>query len=851
MKIMNYQNSTLLINLSSIINSIVNDTTDLTSDTIININSIINKYNSSDILVVSSDHYAAEPYAEEFDKITNLLETIGVTVLTTSPGNEENLIRNVINSNSEKKTIVCSSNKGLYQLINDNLSIYNTEDSIEVNDQNFSDYYNIEPKMAPALFALNKVNQENKLNIGIKTLEKYLSASNGLSGLINSLPKERNRYVKRLVDHIDLINQYHNESISYSDLNLGSLDISRKPANVILLRQKLVEYNLDRSIFKENHIISDINDAQIVFNNLSKNKHILINPIIKDNEILAITIIAPPEKAFTFDLFSNKKSLNEKVFCKMFKPLFEHEGIKKLCLNSKKLCLSLLNSDIELTNIVFDPMQASYTFDSSKYSEESGATLESIYQTIMQSPMGKVVGPHDIISNKTLGLINLGEQTLDIFNFCVKLKNLMDKREPETSRYYSEFESKLNLILAKMEYNGLGVDSQRLENIKEQSIATMISRVKTLSYIFKKPFSEKELQLKSIKELLINDLELVKKQAPNDKNSFVNHLKANSDIKDPIINGFIDYLTSSQLIVDVNKIIGKVKNNRVYANFNHTKTKTFRISANDPNVQGFAKNQVREGIVAKENNYIVSIDYSQFELKILAELSGDPVLINAFNKGIDIHIETASKVFEIPYNDVTEHQRKMAKAINFGLIYGKEAFSLASDLGTTKEEAQKKIDLYFTKFPTVKKFLDNLVISAKKEGAVRTITGRRISIEYITSTNKDDWALVNKAERKSKNAPMQGSAADIMKKAMVNVAKLISEKYPTVIMTNQIHDELLFDVPKDLVTNFCLEAKSIMENVVSLRVPLTVDVEVGKNWHNTKLIDMSKYEKTHEEELTV
>lgn len=848
---MNYQNSTLLINLSSIINSIVDETTDLTSDTIININSIINKYNSSDILVVSSDHYAAEPYAEEFNKITDLLENIGVTVLTTSPGQEENLIRNVVNSNAEKKTIVCSSNKSLYQLINKDLSVYNTDESVEINGENFSDYYSIPPQMAPALFAVNKVNIEHKLNVGVKTLEKYLVTHDGLDGAIKSLPREKNRYVKKLGNHIDEINAYYQESVAFQDINLESLDISRKPANVVMLRQKLVEYNLDRSIFKENHIISDENDAKLVFSNLSTNKHLLINPIIKGNNIVAITLISPPEKAFTFDLTGGKGKLNEKVFCEIFKPLFEHNGIKKLCLDSKKLCLTLLGNNISLNNVVFDPMQASYTFDSSRYSEESGATLESIYQTIMQSPMGKVVGAGDIASNKTLGLINLGEQTLDIFNFCVKLKNLMDKREPETSRYYSEFESKLNLILAKMEYDGIGVDNNRLEDMKEKNVANMISKVKTLSYLLKIPFSEKDLQLKNIKDFLTNDLQVITKQEPNDKASFVSHLTANGDNKDPVVSNFISYLNSSQLIVDINKVIGKSKNNRIHANFNHTKAKTFRITANDPNVQGFSKNMVREGIVAKDNHLIVSIDYSQFELKILAELSGDPVLINAFNKGIDIHIETASKVFEIPYNEVTEHQRKMAKAINFGLIYGKEAFSLASDLGTTKEEAQKKIDLYFTKFPTVKKFLDGLVVSAKKEGAVRTITGRRISIENISSTNSDDWALVNKAERKAKNAPMQGSAADIIKKAMVKVSELIAQKYPTAIMTNQIHDELLFDVPKDIVTEFCVEAKAIMENIVSLRVPLSVDVEVGKNWHNTKLIDMSKYEKTYEEELTV
>ena len=456
--------------------------------------------------------------------------------------------------------------------------------------------------------------------------------------------------------------------------------------------------------------------------------------------------------------------------------------------------------------------------------------------------MGKRVDASDISGNKTLGLIDLGEQTISLFNFCIKLKNIMDSREPQTAAYYAEYESKLNFILAKMQYDGLGVDTNKLEAKKKEHQTKKATAIKNLTGLLNRPFNEDDLKAANIKSLLIEKLGLIPAQDKADKSSFLDHIKKNNGHSDSVLSNFTDYLTSVQRIIDIEKILKCADGDRIHPTFNHINTKTFRISAKDPNVQGFAKNEVREGIVAKKDNYKVSIDYSQFELKILAELSQDPVLINAFQKGIDIHKETASKIFEVPYEEVTEKQRKDAKAINFGLIYGKEAFSLAHDLGVTQPEAQAKIDLYFEKFPTIKRFLDKLVENAKRDGSVRTITGRRISIENINLDKKTDWLLVNQAERQAKNAPMQGSAADIIKKAMVKVYELIMAKYPNVIMTNQIHDELLFDVPKDVLPNFCVDAKNIMENIVTLSVPLSVDVEVGHNWWKQKLIDMSKYE---------
>lgn len=845
---MNYNNSTLLINLSSIIDQVSSDKDNLVSNVMISLNKIINKYNSSDVLVVSGDHYVAESFSTEFRQIQELLDNIGVVTLTTNTGKEDNLLRNVASINGNKRTILCSNNNSMHQFVGNTISFYHTDDQVEYNAHNFNDHFNVSPEGSALLFILDEINKKHKLHIGFKTLEKFVLSKDNLDSLVSQLPSEKNRYLKKLNNHISEIMERHNEGFAYEDLNLESIDIARKPANIAMLRQKLTEFNIDRSVFKENRIVSNEQDAVLAFNDIIESKFLMINPVFGKNGIKTISLSPTVDRVYTFD-FSEMNDFDQVKFLGIFKPVFEDKSIKKISLDSKELCLNMLKNNIDLNNIVFDPIQASYTTDSAMYSEESGATLESIYEQIMRSPMAKKVSSYDIDNNKTLALINMGDQTVNLFNFCISLKKIMDKREPETSKYYSEYESKLNYILAKMEYDGLGADSEKLESLKNEHQENMIAKVKTIEYLLKRSLSEKDLQAKNIKKLLINELCLIPEQEKNDKTSFLDHLRKSPEKDDPIVSNFISYLSSNQLIIDINKVANHIKNDRIHANFNHTKTKTFRISANDPNVQGFSKNIVREGIKAKSDNYVVSIDYSQFELKILAELSGDPVLINAFRKGIDIHRETASKVFETPYDDVTEKQRKMAKAINFGLIYGKEAYSLASDLGVSQAEAQSKIDLYFQKFPKVKEFLDNLVVDAKKNGCVRTLTGRRISIENITMDKKENWVLVNKAERKAKNAPMQGSAADIIKKAMVKVHELISEKYPLSTMTNQIHDELLFEVPKSDVINFCLDAKKIMENIVELSVPLTVDVEVGHNWWNQKLIDMSKYEKSNESEL--
>ncbi|MCK5477467.1 MAG: DNA polymerase I, partial [Methylococcales bacterium] len=303
----------------------------------------------------------------------------------------------------------------------------------------------------------------------------------------------------------------------------------------------------------------------------------------------------------------------------------------------------------------------------------------------------------------------------------------------------------------------------------------------------------------------------------------------------PLPKLILDYRSMSKLkSTYTDKLPQQVntKTGRVHTSYHQAVTATGRLSSSDPNLQNIPirsaeGRKIRQAFIAPDGHKLIAADYSQIELRIMAHLSSDEGLLTAFEKGIDIHSATAAEVFEVAVEQVTTDLRRSAKAINFGLIYGMSAFGLAQQLGLSRSQAQSYIDLYFARYPGVKKYMDNIRTQAKDQGYVETLFGRRLYLPEIKSRNA---ARRQYAERTAINAPMQGTAADIIKIAMINTDKWLSDNNSEIKMIMQVHDELVFEVAEHQVESFSHSIREIMCSAAQLDVPLIVDIGVGDNW---------------------
>ena len=304
----------------------------------------------------------------------------------------------------------------------------------------------------------------------------------------------------------------------------------------------------------------------------------------------------------------------------------------------------------------------------------------------------------------------------------------------------------------------------------------------------------------------------------------------------PICRYLIDYRKYTKLrttYTDALPLLVSLKDRRIHTTYNQTVTATGRLSSSNPNLQNIPirteeGNKLRNAFIAEnENDFILSSDYSQIELRLLAHVSGDENLISAFNSDVDVHSLTASKVFDVPVEQVTKEMRYKSKAVNFGIIYGQTRYGLAKALDIPAQEAQNFIDKYFMTYPKVKDYMENTVAFAYEHGFVETIFGRKRYLPELASPNR---MIKEFAERAAINQPLQGTAADLIKMAMINVDKVFKENNLKSKMVMQVHDELVFEVVADELEQVKTLVKQEMQNVANLKVPLLVDINWGKSW---------------------
>lgn len=388
-------------------------------------------------------------------------------------------------------------------------------------------------------------------------------------------------------------------------------------------------------------------------------------------------------------------------------------------------------------------------------------------------------------------------------------------------------------VLSHMERTGVLIDSDALF-IQSNEIATRLTALEEQAYALAgQPFnlaSTKQLQEILFDKLGLPILQKTPKGAPSTNEEVLEELAYSHEL--PKI--LVEHRGLSKLKSTYTDKLPQMVNSqtgRVHTSYHQAVTATGRLSSSDPNLQNIPiRNEegrrIRQAFIAREGYSIVAADYSQIELRIMAHLSGDQGLINAFSQGKDIHRSTAAEIFGMSLDEVTSEQRRNAKAINFGLIYGMSAFGLSRQLGISRPDAQKYMDLYFQRYPSVQKFMTDIREKAKAQGYVETLFGRRLYLPDINSSN----AMRRKgAERVAINAPMQGTAADIIKRAMIKLDEVIRHNLD-IEMIMQVHDELVFEVRSEKVAFFRDQIKQHMETAAELVVPLIVEVGVGQNW---------------------
>ncbi|MBO1256802.1 DNA polymerase I [Alteromonas sp. 5E99-2] len=519
------------------------------------------------------------------------------------------------------------------------------------------------------------------------------------------------------------------------------------------------------------------------------------------------------------------------------KPLLESEEIKKVGQHIKYDKNVLANEGITLKGVQFDTMLESYVYNStaSRHNMDALALAYLDHKTISYEEIaGK--GAKQL----TFDLIDIdiaapyAAEDADItFRLHQVLNNKLEK-ESELSDVLTQIEVPLSDVLSKMEQCGVKIDSQLLAQ-QSQDLAVRIKELETdvhetAGEVFNLS-STKQLQHILFEKLSLPIIKKTPKGAPSTSEEVLQELALDYEIPRKLM----EYRSLTKLKSTYTDKLPKMINHRtgrVHTSYHQAVTATGRLSSSDPNLQNIPirteeGKRVRQAFIPESGYVFVAADYSQIELRIMAHLSKDKGLLNAFNKGLDVHRATAAEVFGTTPENVTDNQRRSAKAINFGLIYGMSAFGLSKQLNISRADAQAYMDVYFERYPGVLDYMESTRALVKEQGYVETVFGRRLYLPDIKASN---GARRKGAERAAINAPMQGTAADIIKRAMIEVEKWRVKEAPDVKMTMQVHDELVFEIKECDVDKVVAKIKTIMENASQLSVPLEVEVGTGLNW---------------------
>lgn len=531
------------------------------------------------------------------------------------------------------------------------------------------------------------------------------------------------------------------------------------------------------------------------------------------------------------------EQLSRELVLEKLRPLLEDVNKAKLGQNLKYDKNILANYGIELKGLQHDSMLQSYVLDStaSRHDMDSLALkylqrITTHYEDVAGKGSKQIPFNQVSIEQAAPYAAEDADITLQLHqNFWPELQ-----RNKKLQHVYENIEIPLISVLSHVERNGVMVDAEMLTQ-QSHELASRMSEIEQEAHdLAKQTFNISSP--KQIQKILYDDMQLpvlakTPKGQPSTAESVLQELARDYDLPRLIL----DYRSLNKLKTTyTDKLPGQISSvtGRVHTSYHQAVTATGRLSSSDPNLQNIPirteeGRRIRQAFISPPNCMLLAADYSQIELRIMAHLSKDKGLLEAFSNNEDIHRKTAAEVFAIKPDEVSNEQRRAAKAINFGLIYGMSPFGLAKQLGIRRNEAKEYVDRYFAHYPDVKNYMENTREQAREQGYVETVFGRRL---YLPEINARNAARRQYAERTAINAPMQGTAADIIKSAMIKIEAWLNKEHPDVKLIMQVHDELVFEVPEEKVDALEPEIRNIMTHSVELSVPLLVDIGTGNNW---------------------
>lgn len=627
------------------------------------------------------------------------------------------------------------------------------------------------------------------------------------------------------------------EDLEYGDYNKDDVVEKFKEFGFTSLITKLLDIEGGETTIKEeiDLKIEHLDNVEDFIKKAEENKKVIIDVIGKEGNILDKRVL------YVFlSLDGNEIYYVNEDELPQIKTLLSNPEIKKHGYDLKEDYILLKPYEIELNSMNFDITIAEYLIDSKSSTSYECSAIAMKYLT------RKIKSKEDLLGKgakaKKFDEIEFDELSVyigDILNTVNGVYPKMEEKlkETEMDGLFYHVEMPLVEVLGSMEYIGMKVDKDQLNELKEK-FTTIINELENEIFeLAGEPFninSPKQLGVVLFEKL---GLPVIKKT----KTGYSTNAEVLEKLRDK--HEIIDKITEYRQIVKLNstyvegllKIINP-KTGRIHSSFNQTITTTGRISSTEPNMQNIPVKtemgrDIRKVFVADENCKLVDADYSQVELRVLAHMSGDENMIDAFKHGEDIHSKTASQIFDVDIKDVTSKQRIEAKAINFGIIYGKTDFGLSQDLNIPVATAKAYIDSYFNKYPKIKEFMDEAVESATETGYATTILNRR---RYIPEIKASNFIVRNQGKRFAMNAPIQGSAADIIKVAMVNVYNKLKENNMKSKLILQVHDELIVEAVDEELEMAEKIVREEMENAQSMDVKLDVDLNTGDSWYETK-----------------
>lgn len=608
--------------------------------------------------------------------------------------------------------------------------------------------------------------------------------------------------------------------------------------NVIIEKPPLQRFDKELVTYT---IIQENNEIQNLIKQILEQKSVCVDTettslVEMDAQLVGLSISFEKGKAFYLPFPEDFEKA--KALIGQFKPFFESPKIEKIAQNLKYDLKVLKKYDIEISEPVFDTMLAHYLINpDGRHNMDILSEKYLNYKPISISELigkkgAKQLSFNDIELEKAA---NYAAEDADItFQLREPLYQVLMQKEVAHLLY--TLEQPLIPVLADMELEGIKVDDAFLNeySLELEKLATELERaiydISGCQFNLASP--------KQLGEVLFDVMKLDSKA----KKTKTGQYKTDEDTlqnlsgSHPIIGKLLDYRKIMKLkstYVDALPKLIHPKTGRVHTSFSQAVAATGRLSSSNPNLQNIPirteqGREIRKAFIPRDENHtLVAIDYSQIELRIVASISKDDGLKSAFEQGLDIHAATAAKIFKVSLEEVTKEQRYKAKSVNFGLIYGQGAFGLSKNLGISRKEAQELIDAYFQEFGGVKNYMDETIAFCRNNGYVKTLLGRR---RYIPDINSANQTVVGFAERNAINAPIQGSAADMIKLAMIKIHKRLNAENWKAKMILQVHDELIFDVPNDELETLIPMVKSEMERAMPLEVPIVAEAGKGANW---------------------